>query len=368
MFDRLYSRLTELVDYRVLIFVPPVVAALMVALIFFNGMPLGVDFQGGTWMDASVDERLADSQTTELVAALSDIGLVEVKAKWGWDASSDKHKLTISTSTEVEAEKVEEVLRGFIGELSEYDEAVISPEGEVSTEDRDRLAERFSGTDVQLKDGKVVVRALDLDEEELTRAAKSYFGEQSTLTLTPRNFNLRSVGPTLGERFRTQGIKALIVAYIFMSIVIAFAFKEFVPSIAVMAAATCDIIIAAGGMSLFGIQMEPASLAALLMLIGYSVDSDILLTARVLKRRGFEVNDRIDEAMVTGLTMTGTTLAALLMIQVVTLWVLPIETLNNISSILLIGLVADLSTTWFMNAGILKWYLERPKSRTRRWK
>ena len=39
-------------------------------------------------------------------------------------------------------------------------------------------------------------------------------------------------------------------------------------------------------MRVVGIELSLGTLAALLMLIGYSVDSDILLTNRVLKRRG----------------------------------------------------------------------------------
>ncbi len=367
MLDRLYSRLIARVDYRLLIYIPPTIALLLVAVIAVNGLPLGIDFQGGTWMNIALDERLTDERTAALAAALEDAGLAEVSLQWGYDASTDQHKLTIVTATETTIDAVTPVLEPYVGELAEYDRATIRGVSNATSEDLDRLRSRFPAAELAVTDDTLAVSSLDLDVEELRRAAQGYFGDAIELTVTPRNINLRSVGPTLGSRFRSQGLKAFLVAYIFMTIVVAAAFREFIPTVAVLAAATCDILIAAGGMSLLGIQMEPASLAALLMLIGYSVDSDILLTARVLKRRGFEVNERIDEAMTTGLTMTGTTLAALLMIQVVSTWVLPIETLKNISAVLLLGLAADLITTWFMNAGILKWYIERPHASRRRW-
>lgn len=367
MLDGLYSRLIARVDYRLLIFVPPAIALLFVAVIAVNGLPLGIDFQGGTWIDLSLDERLSDAQTDALVASLEELGLDEVSAQWGFDASAGQHKLTIVTATETGIEAVAPVLEPAVGSLTEYDRAIITGTGNISAEDLDRLRSRFPAAEITYQEDTLIIAALDLDAEELQRAVQGYFGNDADIALTPRNFNLRSVGPTLGSRFRSQGLKAFLVAYLFMTIVVAVAFREFIPTVAVLAAATCDILIAAGGMSLFGIQMEPASLAALLMLIGYSVDSDILLTARVLKRRGFEVNERIDEAMTTGLTMTGTTLAALLIIQIVSTWVLPIQTFKDISSVLLLGLAADLISTWFMNAGILKWYLERPSARKRRW-
>ena len=51
--------------------------------------------------------------------------------------------------------------------------------------------------------------------------------------------------------------------------------------------------------------------AALLMLIGYSVDSDILLTNRVLKRQG-NLADKMAGAFTTGFIMTSTAIAAAL--------------------------------------------------------
>ena len=52
------------------------------------------------------------------------------------------------------------------------------------------------------------------------------------------------------------------------------------------------------------------------MLIGYSVDSDILLTTRVLKRQG-KLNDKLAGAFHTGIIMTSTTIAAVTVLLIV---------------------------------------------------
>jgi len=83
-----------------------------------------------------------------------------------------------------------------------------------------------------------------------------------------------------------------------------------------------------------------------------------LLTTRVLRTSKGTVNERIDGAMKTGLTMTGTTLGAMIVILVVTSTIIQIPALPNIAAVLLLGLVADLINTWLLNAGILKWYVE----------
>ena len=93
------------------------------------------------------------------------------------------------------------------------------------------------------------------------------------------------------------------------------------------------------------------------MLIGYSVDSDILLTTRLLKRKG-KLEEKLFGAFRTGIIMTTTTLAA-----IAAMWVVAtagqIQIIAEIASVLIIGLFVDMMNTWMLNAGILKEYVLR---------
>lgn len=172
--------------------------------------------------------------------------------------------------------------------------------------------------------------------------------------------SFNAIGPVLSEEAMNQIYWAMLFAFIFMSITVFIIFREFIPSIAVILAAASDIIIAIGGMSLFNIPLSIASVGALLMLIGYSVDTDILLTTRVLKRKEGDLVDRAKKAMTTGVTMSVTAIASMIVLYLVTIFVIPeASTLSNIAAVLIVGLVADIFTTWFMNLGILRWYVER---------
>jgi len=95
------------------------------------------------------------------------------------------------------------------------------------------------------------------------------------------------------------------------------------------------------------------------MLIGYSVDTDILLTTRLLKRSEGSLNQRIYGAFKTGMTMTLTSLmaviVALLIVQSFSI------VLTQIFTILSIGLIFDMFNTWVTNVSILKWYMEKKK-------
>jgi preprotein translocase subunit SecF len=119
--------------------------------------------------------------------------------------------------------------------------------------------------------------------------------------------------------------------------------------------AFADIVMTAAAMNIVGIPLSLGTLAALLMLIGYSVDSDILLTNRVLKRQG-KLNDKLTGAFNTGIIMTSTTLAAIAAMFIVA-WFGSVLILMEISAVLLIGLIFDVMNTWLTNVGILKWYV-----------
>ncbi len=163
------------------------------------------------------------------------------------------------------------------------------------------------------------------------------------------------IGETFGKTLQSQAVLALVFSFIGMAIVIFVAFRTFVPAVAVVLSAFADMVMTAAAMNIVGVPLSLGTLAALLMLIGYSVDSDILLTNRVLKRQG-KLNDKLTGAFRTGIIMTSTTLAAAAAMFIVA-WFGSVLILMEISAVLLIGLVFDVMNTWLTNVGILKWYV-----------
>jgi preprotein translocase subunit SecF len=163
------------------------------------------------------------------------------------------------------------------------------------------------------------------------------------------------IGESFGKTLQYQAVVALIFSFIGMAIVIFLAFRTFVPATAVVLSAFADMVMTAATMNIVGIPLSLGTVAALLMLIGYSVDSDILLTNRVLKRQG-KLNEKLTGAFTTGIIMTSTTLAATAALFIVS-WFGSVQILMEISAVLLIGLVFDIMNTWLTNVGILKWYV-----------
>jgi len=165
------------------------------------------------------------------------------------------------------------------------------------------------------------------------------------------------LGFFMGNFFLT--INPIVAGIIFLAlavILIRIYIKNSVPAFAVMLAAFADIVMTLAIIDLFGIKLSTAGIVAFLMLIGYSVDTDILLTTRILNRKYGGINRELFGAFKTGTTMTLTSIIAITTALIV---VYPFgSVLNQIFTILLIGLGFDLFNTWVTNASIIKWYAE----------
>lgn len=173
-------------------------------------------------------------------------------------------------------------------------------------------------------------------------------------SLTDENSSIEFSGSSLSSSFYKQLIIALIISFILVSVVIFTLFRTFIPSLAVVFAAFSDIVMPLALINLLGIKVSAAGIAAFLMLIGYSVDTDILLTTRAIKKREGRVNERIYSAFKTGTLMTCTALLAVLPAFFIVTG-LP-DSFRQIFLILALGLGADLINTWLTNASIIKWY------------
>ncbi|GBF36413.1 MAG TPA: protein translocase subunit SecF [Methanothermococcus okinawensis] len=202
----------------------------------------------------------------------------------------------------------------------------------------------------------IIIRAgSNVDTDKIINGLKKFF---QVSNLEELKYSQKEISPTLSKRFWSDGLKAITFAFLFMAVVVYLVFRSLIPSLAVVLAAVSDIVMALGLMSIFSVPISTATIAALLMLIGYSVDTDILLTTRVLKRKVGNIEERIREAMKTGITMSLTTIVAMLVLYVVVTYIVPAAILlRNIALVILFGLTADLLTTWLTNVGILKYYL-----------
>ncbi len=205
------------------------------------------------------------------------------------------------------------------------------------------------------EDGQIVGVIVDTDMEE------NLFMEQMSLILDEElefdnNYSSNFISPTLSLSFFKQAMFILAISFILMSVVIFMYFRAIVPSGAVVLSALFDLIVTVGVLNFLGVQIGIAGIGALLMIIGYSIDTDVLLTNRMFKEENSDdLLDKLTFSFKTGLLMTITTLVAGIGAMVLT----NSEIIFQIALILVVGLIVDFISTWFSNAGILYMWLKK---------
>ncbi|MDP3917453.1 MAG: hypothetical protein Q8Q42_04185 [Nanoarchaeota archaeon] len=197
----------------------------------------------------------------------------------------------------------------------------------------------------------VVIETPTIDEKLLTEKIQ----ESTGITLSEENSSIEVVGSSLGDSFYQQMRKALIFAFVFMSIVVLITFRKIVPSLSIVLVALGDLLITISILNLANVRVSSAGIAALLLLIGYSIDTDVLLTTRILKNKEETIMEGLISSMKTGLTMTITTLSAL----TVAYFVSTSLVLKQMFIIVIIGLLVDIILTYMLNAPMLILYAKK---------
>ncbi|MEO2241539.1 MAG: protein translocase subunit SecF [Euryarchaeota archaeon] len=231
---------------------------------------------------------------------------------------------------------------------------------------------------VDLKGGTMLVLKSNQDPDTLARQASRVLGvpdvqavrsSQGTILLQVPKYlsagdasrleralhvkieSMQTVGPALGRAFWRSVRIAVPLAIVAVAAIVFAIFRRPLLSATVLAALALDLVDALGLMSLTGIPLTLASFAGLLMIIGYAVDSNILLSMYTVKRRRARtVEASIRESFKTGMTMTLTTSAAAGALFLLS----ASEAIFEIAAVVVFGLLADVLNTWVFNAWVIK--------------
>ncbi|MBS3155199.1 hypothetical protein J4404_01735 [Candidatus Woesearchaeota archaeon] len=232
--------------------------------------------------------------------------------------------------------------------------ATIYTDKTVNLED---LADKLSVNARKLADfatGKQLGLIIETDKTD-SEVLQTSLEEYLQIKLTGDNYSVEQTSPSLGSSFYTELLIALLFSFIFMSIVVFIAFRSIAPSIAVVFAAFTDIVITLAIVDFIGMKISAAGIIGFLLVIGYSIDTDMLLTTRAIKRSEGTLFERMFSSVKTGLTMLGTTFTALTIGYLLT----TSDVLKEIFIIIIIALIVDVFSTYFTNSGILKIWCDR---------
>jgi len=348
-------------DYKLLAIAPLIL--IVISLVFIPTIKMGVDFEGGTLVVLSVYEEV---NAESLQAQLLDEGL---------EANVRVFDTTLGYRVEVEVPQSERIVRAE--ELKDEFNAMLPEVSNLevltyqnSSYDSEYLAKR-SALDEIANEMFDLAETGSPDAENVNDLQKAFSEAYSQVYTSYResisepinkhieydSISVQTVSPVLSTKFIEKVLNVVIMSAIFSVILVFFFFRSIPPSIAVLTGAFCDIVIALGAMGLFQIPLTLPSFAALLMLVGYSLDTDILLTTRIMKKRG-DPRENAYDAMKTGLTMSATGLVAFTALFILSI-LTHIPTYYEISAVALSGIIGDMFATWGINAVMILHYKEK---------
>jgi len=181
-----------------------------------------------------------------------------------------------------------------------------------------------------------------------------------TLLKDTGNFEVRRVdmvGAKVGSELREKGLMSMFLAILGILLYVSFRF-EWRFAIASVMALLHDVTIAMGAVVLFGIEVNLDTLAALLTILGYSLNDTIIVFDRI--REGIrtiknpDLGAIIDESVTQ--TLSRTTLTSLTTFFVVlTLFVFGGEIIRGFSFTLLVGVIVGTYSSIFVASPVLMW-------------
>ncbi len=169
-----------------------------------------------------------------------------------------------------------------------------------------------------------------------------------------------SVGPKIGSQLRSRAEKAVILALVGMLVYIAIRFK-FAYGVAAIIALFHDVLITLGLFSLFNKEISLTVVAALLTLVGYSINDTIIVFDRIRENLKLMRNETfgaiINKAINQTLSRTVIT-SGLTFVAVFCLWMFGGQSLEGFSLVLVVGILVGTYSSIAIASPILFWWFK----------
>lgn len=202
-------------------------------------------------------------------------------------------------------------------------------------------------------DTDVLIRVRDSLDQARALELASFLQAESGAAIEV--LRVEFVGPQIGEELREDGGLGLLTALLVVMLYVAFRF-QYKFSIGAVVALFHDVLITLGLFSFFGWEFDLTVLAALLAVIGYSLNDTIVVFDRIRENfrsvRGLEPIDTINLSLTQTLTRTLVTSLTTLLVLVV-LFFFGGEMIHNFSLGLIIGVIIGTYSSIFVASNIV---------------
>jgi len=349
------------------------------AIFFKGGIKYGIDFRGGTNVDVrfaqppNIDQLRKGLQAQGLgnseIQSISDIAnpnsnevMIFVEQTGKMDQALDEGKSKVltalnatygsSTSSKTDFNSVTPTaLANF---LAQTDPLGLS----VSAGDKyQQLAKSL--LDYRDKNSNGIITNFDA-------LANAPSATPAVITVIKDNFSLGPfavrdvaiVGPKVGGELRNQAIRVTLYALAGMLVYIAFRF-EWIFGVAAVLAVFHDVLITLGLFKIFGFEISLTVIAALLTLVGYSMNDTIVIFDRIrennrlLRKESFAsvVNKSINQTLSRTILTSGLTF-----LTVLVLFLMGGQVLRAFAFALVVGIVVGTYSSFGIAAPLVVWW------------
>ena len=111
-------------------------------------------------------------------------------------------------------------------------------------------------------------------------------------------------GATVGKEIRNNAIKSILIAAFFMLLYIIFRFKTWKYGVAAIAGIGHDVLVMIAFYAIFGVTVNNPFIAAILTIVGYSINDTIVIFDRVRENRHIMRNTPVGEVLDTSINQT----------------------------------------------------------------
>lgn len=357
-------------------------AAGLISLFVKGGPRYGIDFTGGALMDVNFIKRPPAEQIRSALRQKIS-GQIEVQEI----NTAGSQEMLISTGAHDE-QGLQAVRANMLSTLNAVfnpgmgDKLDINNAGQTAL--ADRLRDRLTSAGVTLSDDQLqsLVRAIaqyrdshsglirNLDELSGVPGVTPSVLSVIKAECFPGAFNVRGfefVGPKIGADLRQQAINVVLIALAAMLVYIAFRF-EWIYGVAAVIAVFHDTIITIGLFSLFNKQIDLTVIAALLTLVGYSMNDTIVTFDRIRENLRMQVRGTFREIVNRSInqTLSRTILTSgLTFLTAVSLYLFGGQVLNGFSFALVIGIIIGTYSSIFIASPILVFWRDVSEGRKR---
>lgn len=374
-------------NYSRLVIMPlALVAISLIIILFLSPIKYGIDLRGGTLITLQLTQAVDEAAIkTALEGVGEGSGSISIKRY----ANPLGEVAEIEMATDERIKSIDDNLDLFDSKVKEVETVEIelanlkgkAANGEPDTADKIKQAEAdydkktseliaigksiessansigvtdslSSSTDAKILKNEVMAMSLKAKDTYKSNIMASLSGAAQYST-----YSIEEISPSLSKVFIEKVVNMALFSIVLAFIVIMLIFRQPLPCLIVLSGATADIVMSMGAMGALGIPLTLTSFAALMMMAGLSLDTDMMLTIKVLKRTEGNPRDRAYDAFSTGFAMTSTVLAGFGMLFVLGV-VTHITAYYQIGAIGLIGLIGDLIMTWGFNGPLALWYAE----------